>query len=396
MGVALMRRCLYSCLIVLLAYADFVTDAALGGAQKPDATEKLFQSSKVLDVSVDLGAAELDALRKEPRKNVQCVLTEGGKVYRDVAIHVKGGVGSFRPIDAKPALTLNMNKFQKGQRFHGLDKFHLSNSVQDPTYLSEFIGGELFRAAGVPASRIAHVVLTINGKKRGMYYLKEGYDKQFLKRHFQSDKGNLYDGGYLQDLNAPLQLLSGRDDVTNREDIKALWDATQEKDLRVRFQKLEKLLDMDKFISYLAMEVITFDWDSYPISRNNYRVHHDPVRNKITFFPSGMDQILRPNAPSWLFPSAPWGWQGGVVRKLMETPEGKDLYVARVKKLMKEVYNADALCKRVDAMEARLQPILNSVDPAVGKKYAKEVDQLRFGIRLRAKQMDEQLKKLER
>jgi hypothetical protein len=29
--------------------------------------------------------------------------------------------------------------------------------------------------------------------------LTEGYDKQFLGRHFQADDGNLYEGGVLQE-----------------------------------------------------------------------------------------------------------------------------------------------------------------------------------------------------
>jgi spore coat protein CotH len=372
------------------ASVGVAADAEWGG----DESDKLFNSEKVLRLSVGLGQAELESLRKEPRKYVKCSMKVGDVAYEDVGIHVKGGVGSFRPIDGKPALTLNLKKFKKGQRFHGLSKFHLSNSVQDPTYLSEFIGGQLFRAAGVPASRITHVVVTVNGKQRGLYYLKEGYDSQFLKWHFKNDRGNLYDGGYLTDLNAPLQLLSGKKDVKDRADLKALWEAAHEKDLAVRFQRLNKLLDMDRFISYLAMEIITFDWDSYPISRNNYRVYHDPDKDKITFFPSGMDQILRPNSPSWLFPVAPWGFQGAVARKLMETPEGKKRYVARVRALMQATYRPDALCKRVDEMAARIQVVLADVDPAAAKRYAKDIEDLRFGIRLRAKQMDEQLRKV--
>jgi spore coat protein CotH len=367
-----------------------------GGKTKADQTDELFNGGKVLRLTIELGPKELESLRKEPRKYVKCTLKEGDAVYQDVGIHLKGGIGSFRKIDDKPGLTLNMHKFKKRQRFHGLDKFHLANSVQDPSYLSELIGGELFRAAGVPASRIAHAVVTLNGKRRGLYYLKEGYDSQFRKRHFKNHRGNFYDGGYLQDLNAPLQLLSGKEDVKDRADLKAVFAAAQEKDPKVRFQKLEKLLDMDKFISYLALEVITFDWDGYPFMRNNYRVYHDPKEDKIIFIPSGMDQILRPNAPPLLVPAPPWPFQGVVARKLFETPQGRERFLVRVKELMKDIYRPAALCKRVDELAARLQPVLTSIDPVAGKQYPKEVEQLRFGIRLRAKQIEEQLKQLKK
>ena len=71
-----------------------------------------------------------------------------------VALKLKGAAGSFREWDDRPALTLNMHKFNKGGTFHGLVKFHLNNSVQDETYLHELLCSELFRRAGIPAPRV--------------------------------------------------------------------------------------------------------------------------------------------------------------------------------------------------------------------------------------------------
>src|SRR5437763_1303957 len=90
-----------------------------------------------------------------------------------------------------------------------------------PKILRAVFRGEMFRAAGVPASRVTHAVVTINGKRRGLYYLKEGYDKHFLKQHFKGRDGNLYDGGFLRDVDQPLQLLTGKSDVKGHADLKA-------------------------------------------------------------------------------------------------------------------------------------------------------------------------------
>src|ERR1043165_2116213 len=69
------------------------------------------------------------------RSNVLATVREGDAVYRNVTVHLKGGAGSFRSLDQKPAFTLNFDKFEEGQRFHGLKKIHLNNSVQDQSYL---------------------------------------------------------------------------------------------------------------------------------------------------------------------------------------------------------------------------------------------------------------------
>src|SRR5439155_16897824 len=73
-------------------------------------------------------------LNGQDRTNVLAMVRDGNKVYTNVAIHLKGGLGSFRPLDDKPALTLNFERSAEGQRFHGLQKVHLNNSVQDSSY----------------------------------------------------------------------------------------------------------------------------------------------------------------------------------------------------------------------------------------------------------------------
>src|SRR5260370_9148043 len=93
----------------------------------------------------------------------------------------------------RPALTLNFDKFNEGQRFHGLDKIHLNNSVQDPTWMTETICSELFRDAGVPAARTSYARVELNGRDLGLYLLQEGMEKTFLRGYFSNPGGNLYD-----------------------------------------------------------------------------------------------------------------------------------------------------------------------------------------------------------
>ncbi len=351
--------------------------------------DALFRKPQVLDLTIDVAKADADSLRNDPRKYVKCVLKEGTAEYKDTGIHLKGAAGSFRGFDDKPGLTLNMDKFADGQRFRGIDKFHLANSAQDPSYLSELICGDLFRAAGVPAARVSHATLTLNGRKRGLYYIKEGYDKQFLKNHFGSSNGNFYDGGFLREIDQPLELVSGKGDVADRADLKALFEATREPNEQKRFEKMEKLLDMDKFISYVVLEMITSDWDGYPSKCNNYRIYHNPKTNKLTFIPSGMDQMFGDN--NW--PILP-DWGGAVARELMRTKEGKKRYIARLREIMDKVYNVERLTKRLDELEAVVQPALASVDAGAGRDYKHHVNRLRESFKQRERSITEQLKRL--
>ncbi len=360
-------------------------------AQSPaKESDAFFKEAKVIRLNITVEGKELEALRREPRKYVRATVTEDDHPpLKDVGIHLKGAAGSYRDLNDKPGLTLNVDKFVEDRRFHGMAKFHLANSVQDATYLQELICGELFRAVGVPASRVSHALVTVNGRQRGLYYLKEGYDKYFLKQNFGNRHGNLYDGGFLRDLDQPLALLSSKDDVKAHADLKKLVTAARERNPKERLDKMAAVLDMDKFISFMALEVITWDWDGYPMNRNNFRIYHDPVRDKLIFFPSGMDQMFGdPNGP--IFPN----FQGFIARAIMETPKGKSRYVARMQEIMAKVYNTEKILKRLDEIQARVQPALASVDQGAARGYAGHINRMREAVRQREKTVLAQLERL--
>src|SRR3954470_17176590 len=193
------------------------------------------------------------------RIDVRATIVEGEHRYTNVAIHLKGSF-SFQPIDAKPSLTLNFEKFASGQRFHGLSKIHLNNSVQDDTYLCEQFARELFNSLGVPAPRAGHAAVTLNGRDLGFYVVIEGANRHFLKRHFKDVSGNLYDGGAGGEITGNLQAESG-DEPDDRSDLKRLAQATREPDPTKRLAKLQAVLDVDRFLTFGAVEAFLVHWD---------------------------------------------------------------------------------------------------------------------------------------
>lgn len=349
-------------------------------------TDILFRMNRVLNIEIELDGDATNSLRNEPRKYIEGTFKEGGKVYQRVGIHLRGAAGSTRSIDDKPGLTFNMDKFVKHQHFYGMEKFHLANSVQDPTYSTELLCGEIFREAGVPSARIAHATVTINGKFKGLYYLKEGYDKHFLKRHFKDSKGNLYDGGFLRDLDQPLDQLSGKEANQDQRELRALAEAAKDPVLEQRYNRLCQLLDMDRFITYLALEVMVWDWDGYPMNRNNYRIYHDPSRDKIVFIPSGMDQMFG-EAEGPILP----GFQGLIARSLLETSEGKTRYYARMRQLLKSVIRVEARMKRLMEVEAKVKPVFAGINKDEGLYYSQLMETLRERVRARFREVEKQL-----
>src|SRR5690348_16858170 len=162
---------------LLLRWASLPAHAAKGKAAEAD---DLFSQTNVPHLRIEIPPKSLDRLRgrgwswgwggaARERPEVQATVIEGDAVYTNVAVHLKGSAGSFQPVEAKPGLTLNFDKFAKGQRFHGLQKISLNNSVQDPSYSTEKICREIFNAAGVPAPRADYATVELNGRRLGLY-----------------------------------------------------------------------------------------------------------------------------------------------------------------------------------------------------------------------------------
>ena len=68
---------------------------------------------------------------------------------------------------------------------------------------------------------MTHARVQLNGRDLGLYVVIEGMNKRFLKQHFPSANGNLYEG-YLQDIDTTLDQDNG--ETTDQADVRALID----------------------------------------------------------------------------------------------------------------------------------------------------------------------------
>ncbi len=364
----------------LLAVAWIVHDGK--AARKPDDMAAL-AGGPVLRLALDVPAESLAALAADHRAYARATLREGERTYPDIGIRLKGSAGSFKPLEEKPGLTVKINQFVPAQRFHGLRKFVLNNGVQDPSYLCETIGYELWRAAGVPAPRTAHARLSVNGRELGLYILVEAASQDFLAANFEDPSGNLYEGpGEITD---ELDVDKGGA-AADRTDLRALAAAAEESDPAARLARIEKLLDLDRFASFLAVEIITWHWDGYAMASNNYRVYRDPAAKRFVFLPHGADQIFQdPGGP--LEPDM----QALVADAAMAIPEFRERYRARVAELLHGPAAAGVLAGRIAALAPRVGQALAEIDPGLAEAHAAAVASLAEQVAQRLRSLDDQL-----
>jgi spore coat protein H len=355
-------------------------------AQKQKATDDskaFFERGEIPQLKIVLSQQEEQKLRQDQKRFVECALIENGQTsYKKVSVKLKGAAGSFRNLDDRPAFTLKMKK--KDERFHGLDKFHLNNSVQDESYLNELIGSHIYRAAGYPASRITHARVWLNDRDLGFYVLKEGLDEQFLERNFGDAKGNLYDGGFCVDIDTNLEKDAG-DGPDDYSDLKALVAACREGDDAKRNQLIPQKLDVDTFLKFVAIERMLCHWDGYIQNRNNYRVYFRSSDQKAMFLPHGMDQLFQDTN------FACFNDPGQIVGSpLFRNIEWKSKYRQQVKDLL-PLFAPEKLHATIDQAHARIRPVLASIHDDRAKQFDGRVKEVKDRLAIRAKTIQDQI-----
>lgn len=313
----------------------------------------LFAPGAVLHLSLEIAPQELQQLREKPRTFVRAVVREGAERYEDVAVHLKGSVGTFRPVDEKPDWTLDFSRFREGRTFHGLRRIHLNNSLEDPSYMNEHLGSELFLKAGIPATRVGYTLLALNSRNLGLFVLKEGFTEDFLKLHFKAVGGDLYEPDSGRDADTLLKRNSVKAPFQGNGVLRPLEEVSAMTDSGQQWARLNQIMDVHRLATFMAMEIALGHRDGYCLARNNFRVYYDLDTQKLLFLPHGMDQLFG-------VPEAPWNPtpSGAVARALLGTPEGRSLYKESLRWVVTNVFLPADCTRRVDEWVKALQPHL--------------------------------------
>jgi len=369
----------------LLSTLVITSHNAPGAESKTNvAADDLFSEPKVLQLKIEIPAASLEALKKAPKTYVKATVREGDKIYADAGIRLKGNA-RVEALEKKPGLTIKFNEFTSGIHFHGHTRILLDNAIHDPTFLSAAIGGEIFRAADVPAPKISFARVELDGRDVGLYVVEEAANREFLSEFFNKAKGNLYEGAHT-DINDPLEK-DGGDSSKDQPDVKKLAAAAREPDAVQRLKKLAPLLDLDRFVSFAAVEVLTWDHGGYTMSQNNYRIYHDPANGRMVFIPHSLDQLFA-KADGPLVPA----WKGILATAVLQTPEGQRRYRERMASLLDTVCKVEKLQGRLNELAGKIRPVIAG-NAAELKTFDAGVASLRDRIAKRAYFLGEELKK---
>jgi len=374
--------------LLLALMAAPVGEASALAKERPvsraGANDDLFAHHRVLSLKIQIPSGSLEPLRKQPRVYVKGTVREGDTIYPEVGVRLKGNA-VLEGQEKKPSLVLKFNEFASSLAFHGQTKIFLDNAHQDPSFLSEAIGSEVFRAAGVPVPRVNFARVEFNGRDLGLYVIEQAVNQDFLAEFYSNPKGNLYEGSHTDVMDDLAQAAGNFDD--NRSDLKKLAAVCAEADPNHRLEKIGSLLDLDRFISLIAVEVLVWHHNGYALGRSNYRIYHDPGSDRMVFIPHGLEALFNKPAGA-LLPE----WKGTVARAVLETPEGQRRYRERLTALLQGPCKLHTLQARLNDLASFIGPVA-AHDPAEAKKFETAVALLHERITQRIEFLAAELRK---
>ncbi len=251
---------------------------------KPEDWDQL--CSEHHDLLAALGPTRFDNPEPKPYKTYRADVTINGTPIPGVGLRKRGFIGSSS--FERPSLSIRFDEFDKQKEFCALKRLSLNNNLQDPSQMHQVLAYRVFAKAGVPAPRCNLARVTVNGKSLGIYSNVEPIEDEFLKRHFGSATGNLYEGqisDFRPDWVKTFERKNNKKDAS-RSDLENVVKALQSKDDEL-LQNLQPLVDVDAYLRYWAVESLIGHWDSYSANGNNFFVYRHPADGKFRFIPWG-------------------------------------------------------------------------------------------------------------
>lgn len=274
---------------------------AAAGELEADA---LFDTSRLLEVEITLPEEDWDVLRRQTRAGggfgamfgsdpatkpfdyFKGDITIDGVTIKSVGIRKKGFFGSID--ETRPSLKIKFDEYVEQHPVAGLTRLTLNNNKQDVSLLSQMLAYRVFNDAGVHAPRCSLARVKVNGQDLGVYSNVESVKKPFLKNRFGDDTGALFEGTVVDFHPGTVEKLEAKTADADRADAQRLAELLADEG-KLPMEELERLVDIDQFLRFWAVESLLGFWDGYTQDQNNYFVYDNPADGRFHFIPWGAD-----------------------------------------------------------------------------------------------------------
>jgi spore coat protein CotH/DNA-directed RNA polymerase specialized sigma24 family protein len=316
----------------------------------------------------------------------------GNLAFSNVAVRAKGNMVSL--CWPKRSFKVDLNRFAKGQKLGALDELTLNSLVWDYSCLSDALGYEFFRDAGVPSPRTAYAWLStsLSGqwykKPSGLYLMVEPVDKAFAADRFGAKNTaifkpvtyNLFE--HLgEDWSAYAPIYDLKTKATPEEqrriiEFARLVSFANDAEFAAR---VAEFLDLDEFARFLAAEVLLSNYDSILLDGQNFYMYLDPRSKKLGFIPWDLDSCWgdfwigttteRERASIW----HPWVGQNRFIERVMAVEDFRRVYRGHLEKFLEHLFQPQRLHRRIDDLAAIIRDPIAAESPFRLDKFEQSV-----------------------
>jgi spore coat protein H len=337
------------------------------------------------EYELELTTANWQALQNAPFEYVPGTLRYKDEVYSNIGIRYKGNSSYFSVPPPKKSFKLHLNEFVADQLFHGLKKLNFNNCFKDPSLMREMVGYDIFEATGCPASRTSHIKLyvTVPGiyshEFFGVYISVEQVNKDFLADRYPESEGNLYKAGqqgadlhflgydksaYTTPTDNPPYEKKTNEIEDDWSDFIHFLDVLNNTSPAGFKTEIEKVFNVDGFLSYLAANTVLSNMDSVAGRQCNFYLYHNMITDRFEFIAWDLNEVfgnfhgpgqdantmltLDIYDPTSLGPHV-------LVDKILGVPEYVSVYEERIRTLIDGAFSVSAMHPEIDAIYDRIK-----------------------------------------
>lgn len=347
-------------------------------------SQKVFDEDIVHTFEINFKQADyLAQLTANYRNKVDLLasITIDGKKVDSVGVRYKGQTSYSRVTSRKKSFNITMNSFIKGQDLQGYETFNLNNCFEDPSYMREvnYLSHERHHS---PAARGAFAKVIVNGEFWGLYALVQGLDSEFINEWFLNNDGTRWraertttGGGGAGGFGAGTSSINFLGEDTSlykphytlkKSKLDNPWrglmvaaEALNRPALTTMYDTLNKVMDVDRALWFVAHEIMFGDDDSY-INKGgmDYYVYFDQATGRLVPLEYDGNSNMEGTTASWSIFNKETDTKFPLANRLFAVPELRQRYLAHCRTLYQEYLDKTTI-------DAKIEKYYNLIDSAV-------------------------------
>jgi len=165
----------------------------------------------------------------------------------------------------KPGYNIKIKGSNK--TLHGTKHFRLRSDLRDASYMRAKVTTDILQKSGLISTEVGYSELYVNDEYMGLFVVSDSIKTKWIERKFGVSSDEVKDlyqckGDFIRlDTNAKEMCVNANADTP--DDMEAFHEFVDTVNAATTREELEKVMDVDNFIKYMAWEYLMGSWDHF-------------------------------------------------------------------------------------------------------------------------------------